>query len=365
MNILFLNSLGKSKWGGGEKWMILAGKGLKSRGHSVKVACKANSLIEQKTQEAALSIVHFSISMDIAIWKIPVLSNILLDNNVDVVICCQNKDVKIGAKAARRVGTKAIFARQGVQNLSNKKKYIKPFTQFIDGIITNTLSIKKAYENFGWFPNGFIHVIYNGVEIPENVPLLDMHKKYKLPNDSKVVFSAGRIDHQKGFDLLIEVAQRCKSDSHNWQFVVAGEGKLKQSLVDQARHAGVDDLLHFIGFSDQVVSLLRSCTVFVLPSRFEGMPNALLEAMAMGKASVATRVNGAPELVEDKVSGFLVESENINELYEKLGMLLSDETLRKEMELNAKLRVKDHFTVNKMIDKLETLFLDQISKRTS
>ena len=74
MNILFLDSLKKSKWGGGEKWMILSGIGLSSRGHHVIVACQENSLIEQKTRDAGLEVLHFSIPMDIAIWKIPILN---------------------------------------------------------------------------------------------------------------------------------------------------------------------------------------------------------------------------------------------------------------------------------------------------
>ena len=73
----------------------------------------------------------------------------------------------------------------------------------------------------------------------------------------------------------------------------------------------------------------------MLPSRYEGMPNALLEAMAMGKASVATSVNGAPELVEEGVSGFLVASENVDQLFTKINELLTNESLRKSMENRA------------------------------
>ena len=128
MNILFLNSLQKSKWGGGEKWMILAGKGLSLRGHRVIIACQANSVIEHKTIESGLDVLDFSIPMDVAIWKIPVLQSILRKHEIEVLICCQNKDVKVGAKAARQIGIKGIFSRQGVRNLSDKKKYIRPFT---------------------------------------------------------------------------------------------------------------------------------------------------------------------------------------------------------------------------------------------
>ena len=362
MNILFLNSLGKSKWGGGEKWMLNAGIGLANRGHHVTIACKKGSVIEHKSIESGLNIFHFTIPADIAFWKVGTLKAFLKKDEIDVLICCQNKDVKIGARAARSLEIKAIFARQGIQNLTNKKKYIKPFTQFIDGIITNTNSIKNIYEGFEWFPDNFIHVIYNGVEFPENVEEVNLHEKYNLDPTSKIIFSAGRLAHQKGFDLLIDIAVKAKADNLNWKFIIAGEGKLKSVLNSIAAKNGVSDMVHFIGFSNEIPAHLAASDVFVLPSRYEGMPNALLEAMASGKASVATNVNGAPELVEDGVSGFLVETENSNQLFDKLHELLTNEKLRKTMEDKAKGIVKNHFTIEKMIDALEKLFKNQVEK---
>jgi len=360
MNILFLNSLGKTKWGGGEKWMVKAGEGLKSRGHQVFVACLPNSVIEEKSLQKGLDIFHYSIIADIAFWQMPPLKKFLKNHTIDVLICCQNKDVKIGARAARQVGIKAIFARQGIQNLNNKKKYIVPFTQYIDGIITNTLSIKKIYEAFGWFPENFIHVIYNGVETNIDKKPLNLHDTYQLPAGSKTIFSAGRLDYQKGFDLLIEVAALAKAKNLDWQFIIAGEGKIKKELIDLADKKGVTDSIHFIGFTNEVYTLLKAADVFVLPSRYEGMPNALLEAMAAGKASVATSVNGAPELVEDGISGFLVDSENADQLFDKLSELLLNDKLRTSMESKALQRVKDHFTFDKTTDNLELLINQQI-----
>ena len=362
MNILFLNSLSKSKWGGGEKWMILAGKGLANRGHHVTIACQKESVIEQKSIESGLHIYHFVIPADIAFWKKAPLKSFLIAHKIDIMVCCQNKDVKIGALAAREVEISAVFARQGIQNLTNKKKYIKPFTQFIDGIITNTNSIQKIYQDFGWFPNNFIHVIYNGVLIHENVNDIDLHDNLKLSVGSKIIFSSGRLDHQKGFDLLIDVAVKAKKNALNWKFVVAGEGKLKSELVSMAAKNSVSDMIHFIGFSNEIPGLLKASDIFVLPSRYEGMPNALLEAMAAGKANVATNVNGAPELVEDGITGFLVKPDNADQLFDKLHELITNEKLRKTMESKAKERVKNHFTIEKMIDNLENLFYNQIEK---
>lgn len=365
MNILFLNSLGKSKWGGGEKWMITAGKGLMERGHHVIIACLPGSIIEQKAKDRGLELFHFGINADIAFWLMYPLKSFLIKNKIDVLICCQNKDVKIGAKAARQLNIPAIFSRQGIQNLSNKKKYIIPFTKYIDGIITNTSSIKEIYEGYEWFPENFIHVIYNGVEIHENIKRIDLHERYNLPKGYKTIFSSGRLDYQKGFDLLIEIAVKAKEEDLPWQIIVAGEGKLKNDLRSLAAKKGVSDVIHFIGFTNEIPNHLDASDVFVLPSRYEGMPNSLLEAMAVGKSSVATNVNGAPELVEDGKSGFLVESENTEQLFAKLKLLLEDSQLREAIEKEAKNQVERNFTIENMIDKLEKLFVHQIGSKRS
>ena len=342
--------------------MIKAGKGLMGSGHRVTIACLPDSVIEKRALEASLATWSFTIPVDIALWKIPVIQKYLKKNQVDVLICCQNKDVRIGGRAAKKAGTKAIFARQGIQNLTNKNKYIKPFTKYIDGIITNTKSIKEIYEGFGWFPEDFIHVVYNGVEVNEHKNKIDLYKKYNLPKNSQIIFSAGRLDEQKGFDLLIKVAAKARESDLDWQILVAGEGKYREALEEQAENENVADRFHLIGFEKDIASLNSSCDIFVLPSRYEGMPNALLEAMAVGKANVATAVNGAPELVIDGKTGYLVESENVEQIFEKTRAILEDDKLRASMGKASLERVKKDFSMSALNSNLEMLFKSQLNK---
>ncbi len=342
--------------------MINAGKGLKARGHDVTIACLSGSVIEKNARSAGLDIYNFSIGADIAFWKIGPLRRYLRLNNIDILVCCQNKDVKIGARAGRMENLKGIFARQGLMNIKNKKSHRIPFTRHIDGIITNTNSIKEAYLKYGWFTPEFIHVIYNGVEVPEGLDTVDLHQLYDLPPDSKVIISAGRLDHQKGFDLLVRTARLAKEQKLNWSFLIVGKGKLHKELEKMASEEGVEDIFKLAGFSSEVPVLLRSADVFVLPSRYEGMPNALLEAMAVGKASVATKVNGAPELIEDHKSGFLSETENYRELFDHIKEILENEKLKSEIEKRAKARVSEMFSIDQMINRLESLFASRLGK---
>ena len=94
MNILFINSIGKNKWGGGEKWMLTAAEGLKNLGHSVTVSCRKNSIVYQNATLRNLSTIHIISNIDFDICKIKSLHRFCKENRINVIIGCLNKDIK-------------------------------------------------------------------------------------------------------------------------------------------------------------------------------------------------------------------------------------------------------------------------------
>ncbi|MFB6317386.1 glycosyltransferase family 4 protein [Saccharicrinis sp. FJH54] len=364
MNILFINSLRKNRWGGGEKWMVEAAAGLSALGHHTIVGCLKNSFIEHKAVQKGVETIEFGIPSDISFLSIPKLKKILINSHIDVLVCCQNKDVKIGGRAARQAGTKAVFSRQGLQLFTNKRKYKYPFTRLIDGIITNTHSIKQIYESFGWFPNDFIHVIYNGMSMPEIDKTVNRQRLFGTTKDEKIIFSAGRLSEQKGFSFLIDAAKMCKNKNPDFRFFIAGSGKLESELKTSVQQLGLERHVHFIGFIEDLSAYYQAADVFVLPSLYEGMPNVVMEAMAHGTPAIATRVNGAEELIKNEINGYLIEPESAGEIVEKLELYFSDHTNRKEMGKAARTHISKHFTTEVMSRKLESLFLNQLNTTT-
>lgn len=357
---MYLNTI--SIWGGGEKQTLLALNHLQQRGHSVFLGCQPGSPIGQRALDQGLKVIPFPLKMDIAFWKIPPLRRFLQKEKIDVLVCAQTRDVKIGALAGRLAGVPAIFSYQGVEFMKRKPDHRIAFTRFIDGIITNTQSIKDNYLQYGWFDRDFIHVVYGGTEPPGTVEAADLHGRYGLASSSKVILSAGRLDHQKGFDILIEAAGLAKDRKLDWTFLIAGNGKMKSKLEKLILEKEVNDYVRLIGFQSDILPLMKAADLFVLPSRYEGMPNAVREAMALGRACVATAVNGVPELIEHGKSGMLVEKENARQLFETMFQVLNDRQLRSTLEENAALRIRERFSVNQMIDHLEELFTAQLAK---
>lgn len=361
MKILFLNSF--PQWGGDEKWTLNCLNFLRERGHEVFLACLPDSPLQERAQNMDLEVFPFRLKTDTAFWKIPALQRFLREKEIEVFLGVQNRDVKIGALSARLGGIPAIFSRQGLNIMKKKIDHRIPFTRFIDGIITNAQAIKDQYLGYGWFQDdNFIKVIYDGMEPLPAIETIDIRETLHLPPQSNVLFSAGRLTFQKGYDLLIQAARMAKDKGFDWQFVIAGEGKLKDELVGQSQQLKVDDIVHFIGFRTDITALMKAADLFVLPSRSEGMPNVLREAMAMGRACVAAAVNGVPELIEHEKSGLLTEKENVTQLFEGIQRLLDDKPLRTYIEKNAHQRVTKHFTMERMIDKLEAAFSEQLVK---
>lgn len=157
-----------------------------------------------------------------------------------------------------------------------------------------------------------------------------------LPSD--YLLTAGHLIHRKGIDVVIASLREAKRRDVHLQLVVAGDGPERESLVRQAREQGVSDQVRFLGNQShgQVLSLMKSCLVFVLASRAEGMPLVIAEAMACGKAVIASNVDGVPEIVQDGTTGILVPPEDPGALASGLIRLCSDATLREMLARRGK-----------------------------
>ena len=319
---------------------------------------------EKNAQKAGLDVFPFKIEMDVAFWKMPRLIKYFKKHQTDVVVCVQNRDVKIGALAAKLAKVPVVLVRNGLDIIKNKPFHKLAFTKFVDGIMTNAMVLKETYMEYGWFEDDFIHVIYDGLKLPENVEKLDLRNQLGFTEDCKLIVSAGRLVPQKGFDYFIEVARMAKEQNKNWRFVVVGTGKQERELMQLVKEKDVDDFIKFIGFKRDVLPYMAAGDLYVLSSRSEGLSSVLREAMSLGKASVSTAVNGVPELYQNNRAGLMVEKDNPQAIFDAIEKVLSDEQLKAKYEQNALMRIKEDFLEEIMIDNIESLFLKYLNKNT-
>jgi len=191
-------------------------------------------------------------------------------------------------------------------------------------------------------------VIPNGVE-PPRVELLPM------PQRRKVFVAAGRLVEQKGFDLLIEAFARIAERHPDWSLEIYGTGPLEGELRDQLTRAGLESRVVLAGWADDFNAVLARSSVFVLSSRYEGFPNALLDAMAHGCACVGFSCESGPEeIIEHEENGLLVEAESVSELADQMSIVAGDVELRTQLG-GAAMRVSERFSHSQFISAWDEL----------
>jgi len=206
-------------------------------------------------------------------------------------------------------------------------------------IVVQTESVRRAILPFtGRCP---VHVIPNAVTDPEENERTGDPSPINLSPDRKWIAGLGRLSTEKGFDRLIAGFASVAEQHPDWNLVIVGDGPARKELESQVAGCGLTDRVRLTGWVEQPWPLLHNCSVFVLPSRYEGFPNALLEAMARGKACIATDCQSGPaEIIESGVNGLLVNAHCSDDMPAALGTaldsLLSSHTLRMSVGQQAK-----------------------------
>ncbi|MGH8144778.1 MAG: glycosyltransferase family 4 protein [Rhodanobacteraceae bacterium] len=173
--------------------------------------------------------------------------------------------------------------------------------------------------------------------------------------DRRTLLAVGRLAHQKGFDLLIRAFARIAGIHADWDLVILGEGKLREDLARMIDAAGLASRVSMPGFDPHVRDAMRRADLFVLSSRFEGIPNALLEAMSESRACVSFDCDTGPrELIEHGRNGWLVPAGDVPALAEALDVLMRDADLRERLGIRAR-EVRIHYSLSAILDQWDEL----------
>jgi len=183
-----------------------------------------------------------------------------------------------------------------------------------------------------------------------------------IGDDEFVVGTAVVLSEQKGITYMLQAARLVADEDPSVRFVLAGDGPLREELVAEAKSLGLGDRVLFPGYRRDVPELITAYDVYALSSLWEGLPLALLEALAIGRPIVATTVGGNPEVVEDGVNGFLVPPRNPEKLAARILDLKRDDELVARIRSANRERFESEFSLPCMVKNHAALF-ERIASR--
>ncbi|RPJ78609.1 MAG: glycosyltransferase family 1 protein, partial [Acidobacteria bacterium] len=193
--------------------------------------------------------------------------------------------------------------------------------------------------------------VHEGVDVERvaSVPAAPVHEAYWFPPGAPVVGNIAALVPHKGQRYLVDAAATVVREMPRARFLVLGEGELRHELGEQIERLRLSQHVLLGGFRADVLGLLKSFDLFVMSSVTEGLGTSLLDAMAAGRPVVATRAGGIPEVVDEGVTGLLVPPRDAGALADAILSLLRDDNLRRRMGDAGLARVRERFTVRRMV----------------
>jgi glycosyltransferase involved in cell wall biosynthesis len=256
------------------------------------------------------------------------------------------------------IGTKLLvehkhgldFTTEQINKLNTFRRYYEKSKKYF---VNQTITVCEAdkmtlIEKFG-YKDRKVKAIYNGIE---NLPYST------LPKDNKkiIIGTIGRLTYQKGQEYFIEMAKILKDKGFDFEYHIYGDGEKMNEYKLQIEYLNLHDSVFLKGYSKNVPGVLNTFHIFVLPSRYEGIPYVILEAMKESVPIICTDVGGISEVIVSNHNGILVKKEDASELAEKVLELNDSKELIKRITDNAKKDFEEKYTIDKTLNAIENIY---------
>jgi glycosyltransferase involved in cell wall biosynthesis len=269
----------------------------------------------------------------------------------------------VGAQAAWWAGVPHVVGGIRVADPRRWRSWLERLaTPDIDRIVCVSQSVADFCQSRG-FPAEKLMVIPNGIDIdrwrdaqPASL------QAFGLPSGRRAIVYVGRLDRQKGLDDLLLAMSVALPHLSEHDLLLVGEGNERKRLESIASRPALQGRVHFAGWQTDVPGILAAADLLVLPSRWEGMPNVVLEAMAAGKPVAATRAEGVSELLGDLAAGQTVAVGDWQGLANVVVAILRKPLLASELGIKNQRRAESHFSLESMIGQYERLYLESAAR---
>lgn len=359
--------------GGAERAAILIAEGLLKKGNHVSFVTIAGTesdfyKIPDGVHRLPLNIAGNSPTPFHALWnnlcRLWILRQTIRSLQPDAVISFLVETNILTLLALIQINYPVLVSEQNNPATGNKNIW-KKLRHWIYPLANKVVSVSEGVDNYfdDWLPKTQRSVIFNPLQ-----PINDEVGKFDLPKgadpNKKWAIAMGRLVYQKNFELLLSAFQKIIDRYPDWQLLIFGEGEMREELENLRDQFGLDDRVLFPGQTNNPIAVLKIAKLFILSSRWEGLPAVLFEALACGVPVVSTDCPSGPrEIIRDGVDGILVPTDDILALATAMDSLMSDENKRQHLAANTT-EVKERFSLNKIVNSWEILINQAIKEKT-
>ena len=358
MRVLFVNANRSAAYGGVERWMIEAARGLGARGHVCTLLGRPGTAWLRAAGRRGVPVREGI--RGAWIQRVLRVRAAMRDFQPDVVIAKAKKAARMAAFGrSTGGGGRAVVFFGATHELDPRRGFDRFTWRAVDAGIVVAAGAAEWYVERGFGPRSKIHVLWNGVELSAferaTTRAAATRAALGLAADELAIGTVGRLAWQKGLGDLLAAAELVRARVPRARFFVVGGGRDAAQVAAAAAAPGLDGAVTLLGQRDDVPELLAAMDVVVQSSRREGMAQATLEAMAAGRAVVSTATVGAGEAIEDGVSGLIVPVRDANALADRLVALAVDPARRHALGEAARRRIAERFTTAHMLDRCESI----------
>jgi glycosyltransferase involved in cell wall biosynthesis len=341
---------------GTQKCLLQITSGLVPRGHEITIVCLNDSWdagLVRRLKEIPVEVRIIGKSAFLTGIGFFRLWSWLRRGKYDVAVTMLFVSDAFGRFFAKASGVSRVISSLRARNVNYtrlQRWLVRSTMRYVDCVVINSSNIREfAIQNEGAAPEK-IRMIPNGIDVEQFDTPLDrcgLRRQFGLGQASVLLVTTGRLTPQKGIDILLRALALL--EDNNLQLVIMGVGEAEASLRALVKKLRLEQRVVFAGYRHDIPEILGAFDLYIHPARFEGMPNALLEAMAAALPIVATNVDGNRQLIDDGSHGWLVPPKDPDVLATAIRLALNDRDEARRRGFAARQRVADKFSSKSLI----------------
>ena len=368
-HILFV--IDSLSFGGGERVFAQIINGLPQEQYTIFLAFYPNEEFLHAVDNASVHFFSTDFSRRLNFSLIPRLTKIIRENEINIVHGQGARAEFYARLASRLAGTSKYVSTIAMPvegfDVGPVRKGIYRFfdrfsERFVDRFLVVSDALRLAMIKKHGIPAEKVIRIYNRIEIDhyspreENGSREQIRREFNVGEDTLLVGAVGRLVWQKGFEYLIRAIPNILETSPRTRLLLVGQGPLREELEELAKNLKLDEHVIFTGFRSDIREILSAIDMLVVPSLLEGFPMITLEGMAMAKPVIATHIDGIKEQIVDTESGILIPPRDLGAITEAIVRLSTDRELAQKLGLEARRRVENEFTVERMVSQTDKVY---------